>query len=312
MGSPGATAAAGSPEGVLEDLTGSLQGWKRKLFTKKSGTPKRKDVSFLAPDGEEIRNKRQLDKYLKKHPGSLTVSDFDWSSGETPRRSARLSSKGRFSGDSIEGEAEAELVTSKRIKRQSRENGKDISSPKTPAKIGAGKDEVIQDAEKPEEKVAGEEHDSVVDESQKGIDKKAAEESTVEKNGEIEKEVVTREPKPMDIDAPVLDSKDVVAGESAAKPQETKPKEIVAPGEEDPVLPAVEESKVDVPTEATPKAVVAEEVEKVAPAPALLTDLNAKEPVIEEDAREQVDLPQPEEVLQVPAGAAESTVELVA
>jgi hypothetical protein len=38
-------------------------------------------VSFLAPDGEEIRNKRQLDKYLKKHPGSLTVSDFDWSSG---------------------------------------------------------------------------------------------------------------------------------------------------------------------------------------------------------------------------------------
>jgi hypothetical protein len=51
------------------------------LFTKKSGTPKRKDVSFLAPDGEEIRNKRQLDKYLKKHPGSLTVSDFDWSSG---------------------------------------------------------------------------------------------------------------------------------------------------------------------------------------------------------------------------------------
>ncbi len=58
------------------------------------------------------------------------------SPGETPRRSARLSSKGRLSGDSIEGEAEAELVTSKRIKRQSRENGKDISSPKTPAKIG--------------------------------------------------------------------------------------------------------------------------------------------------------------------------------
>jgi hypothetical protein len=306
------------------------------LFTKKSGTPKRKDVSFLAPDGEEIRNKRQLDKYLKKHPGSLTASDFDWSSGggspgETPRRSARLSSKGRLSGDSIEGEAEAELVTSKRIKRQSRENGKDISSPKTPAKIGAGKDEVIQDAEKPEEKVAGEEHDSVVDESQKGIVKKAAEESTVEKNGEIEKEVVTREPKPMDIDAPVLDSKDVVAGESAAKPEETKLNEIVAPGEEDAVLPAVEESKVDVPTEVTPKAVVAEEVEKVAPAPALLTDLNAKEPVIEEDAREQVELPQPqgvhtlvdnaaasgvvpkpEEVSQAPAGAPESAVELVA
>lgn len=179
-------------------------------------------------------------------------------------------------------------------------------------KPAAGKDEVVQDAEKPEEKVAGEEHDSVVDESQKGTVKKAAEESTVEKNGEIEKEVVTREPKPMDIDAPVLDSKDVVAGESAAKPEETKLNEIVAPGEEDAVLPAVEESKVDVPTEVTPKAVVAEEVEKVAPAPALLTDLNAKEPVIEEDAREQVELPKPEEVSHAPAGAPESAVELVA
>ncbi len=38
-------------------------------------------MSFLAPDGEELRNKRQLDKYLKDHPGSLTASDFDWHSG---------------------------------------------------------------------------------------------------------------------------------------------------------------------------------------------------------------------------------------
>jgi hypothetical protein len=110
------------------------------LFKKKSGIQKKKDVSFLAPDGEELRNKRQLDKYLKDHPGSLTASDFDWHSGggspgETPRRSARLSSKGRLSSDSIEGEADAELVTSKRAKRQVRENGKD-SSPKTQAKNG--------------------------------------------------------------------------------------------------------------------------------------------------------------------------------
>jgi len=51
------------------------------FFTKKSGILKRKDVSFLAPDGEELRNKRQLDKYLKNHPGSLMASDFDWISG---------------------------------------------------------------------------------------------------------------------------------------------------------------------------------------------------------------------------------------
>ncbi len=59
------------------------------------------------------------------------------SPGETPRRSARLNSKGRFSTDSIEGDAEedAELIATKRSKHQSRENGKDVSSPKTPAKV---------------------------------------------------------------------------------------------------------------------------------------------------------------------------------
>ena len=45
---------------------------------KKGGTPKKKDVCFLAPDGEEVKNKRQLDKYLKAHPGTLTAADFDW------------------------------------------------------------------------------------------------------------------------------------------------------------------------------------------------------------------------------------------
>nr|PNR46374.1 hypothetical protein PHYPA_013493 [Physcomitrium patens] len=45
---------------------------------KKGGTPKRKDVTFVAPDGEEIKTKRQLDKYLKAHPGTLSAGDFEW------------------------------------------------------------------------------------------------------------------------------------------------------------------------------------------------------------------------------------------
>ncbi len=75
---------------------------------------------------------------LKLHILSISVFGAiagGGSPGETPRRSARLSSKGRLSSDSIEGEADAELVTSKRAKRQVRENGKD-SSPKTQAKNG--------------------------------------------------------------------------------------------------------------------------------------------------------------------------------
>nr|PNR40658.1 hypothetical protein PHYPA_018061 [Physcomitrium patens] len=77
MGSPEATLAAveavGTQEDAFEELTGNLQGWKRKVSGKKGGTPKKKDVTFVAPDGEKVKNKRQLDKYLKAHPGTLGV-----------------------------------------------------------------------------------------------------------------------------------------------------------------------------------------------------------------------------------------------
>ncbi|KAH7572418.1 hypothetical protein JRO89_XS04G0253800 [Xanthoceras sorbifolium] len=68
-------------------------GWKKKLMPKKSGTPKKSEVIFIAPTGEEISNKRQLEQYLKGHPGGPASSEFDWSTGETPRRSARISEK---------------------------------------------------------------------------------------------------------------------------------------------------------------------------------------------------------------------------
>ncbi|CAM6014463.1 unnamed protein product [Sphagnum balticum] len=291
MGSPGATiAAVASPEGVLEDLTGCLQGWKRKFFTKKSGILKRKDVSFLAPDGEELRNKRQLDKYLKNHPGSLIASDFDWSSGggspgETPRRSARLNSKGRLSTDSIEGDAEedAELIATKRSKRQSRENGKDVSSLKTPAKVDDGKDEVIQDVERPE--VPAEEQDTLVEEVQKETAEKPVDGSILEKNGEVEKDTVTEEAKPMDVDAPRVDSKEVSAEESAIELKEIKAEQIVAPGEEDVVVPAADVTKVDAPLETAPEALVPHV--EVTPEPAVAADLKLEEPAKEQDPTEQ-------------------------
>ena len=56
-------------------------------------TPKKTEIIFTAPTGEEISNRRQLEQYLKAHPGGLAVSEFDWGTGETPRRSARISEK---------------------------------------------------------------------------------------------------------------------------------------------------------------------------------------------------------------------------
>uniref|UniRef100_A0A5B6YQ15 Putative methyl-CpG-binding domain-containing protein 11 isoform X1 n=1 Tax=Davidia involucrata TaxID=16924 RepID=A0A5B6YQ15_DAVIN len=70
-------------------------GWKKKFMPKKGGTPKKNEIIFTAPTGEEITNRRQLEQYLKSHPGGPAILEFDWGTGETPRRSARISEKAR-------------------------------------------------------------------------------------------------------------------------------------------------------------------------------------------------------------------------
>ncbi|KAB5514679.1 hypothetical protein DKX38_028585 [Salix brachista] len=64
---------------------------------KKGGTPKKGEIIFTAPTGEEIANKRQLEQYLRANPGGPAVSEFDWGTGETPRRSSRISEKAKVS-----------------------------------------------------------------------------------------------------------------------------------------------------------------------------------------------------------------------
>ncbi|CAI9774535.1 unnamed protein product [Fraxinus pennsylvanica] len=71
-------------------------GWIKKFTPKKGGTPRRNDIVFTAPTGEEIKNKRQLDQYLKSHPGGPSAAEFDWGTGDTPRRSSRLSDKSKM------------------------------------------------------------------------------------------------------------------------------------------------------------------------------------------------------------------------
>jgi hypothetical protein len=41
----------------------------------------RSEIVFVSPTGEEIKNKRQLNSYLKANPGGPTSSEFDWSTG---------------------------------------------------------------------------------------------------------------------------------------------------------------------------------------------------------------------------------------
>ena len=87
-------------EGGASEETFSLElpappGWKKQFIPKKAGTPKKNEIVFTAPTGEEINNRKQLEKYLKAHPGGPAVSEFDWGTGETPRRSTRISEKAK-------------------------------------------------------------------------------------------------------------------------------------------------------------------------------------------------------------------------
>ncbi|CAI9100810.1 OLC1v1037988C1 [Oldenlandia corymbosa var. corymbosa] len=68
-------------------------GWTKKLILQKGGTPKKNEIIFTAPTGDEITTRKQLDLYLKSHPGGPRISEFDWGTGETPRRSTRISER---------------------------------------------------------------------------------------------------------------------------------------------------------------------------------------------------------------------------
>ncbi|KAA8540493.1 hypothetical protein F0562_024588 [Nyssa sinensis] len=140
--------------------------WK-KLFMPKKGTPKKNEIVFIAPTGEEINNKRQLEQYLKSHPGNPAISEFDWGSGETPRRSTRISEKAKATPPS----AESELP--KKRSRKSSGSKKDSNEMESATEDLEGKKEIeMQDAEVTEKKNA---------EADKGED--ASEKKLVFENG---------------------------------------------------------------------------------------------------------------------------------
>ncbi|XP_073146641.1 uncharacterized protein [Henckelia pumila] len=95
-------------------------GWIKKFTPRKGGTPRRNDVVFISPTGEEIRHKRQLEQYLKSHAGGPTLSEFDWGLGDSPRRSARLSEKLK-----AEGAPESETPKKKQRKSSLKKEAKD-------------------------------------------------------------------------------------------------------------------------------------------------------------------------------------------
>ncbi|CAL0327785.1 unnamed protein product [Lupinus luteus] len=136
-------------------------GWKKKFSPKKAGTPKKNEIVFTAPTGEEISNKKQLEQYLKAHPGSPPASEFDWGTGETPRRSARISEKAKAAPPP---ESEPPTKRGKRSSTSKKETSKEEKE--------EAKDVQMQDAD-----------DTKVDkyiEEEKNIGKENQDEKTVE------------------------------------------------------------------------------------------------------------------------------------
>lgn len=126
------------------------EGWTKKLFPKKKGTPKRDDVVYYAPTGEEIKSRAQLDRYLKSHPGGPPISEFNWSAGVTPRRSSRLSEKVQGEAETPESEAKKKPNRSRKSDAGSEDNKhakKRRKSEASSAEKEASKEEEMQDVD---------------------------------------------------------------------------------------------------------------------------------------------------------------------
>lgn len=124
-------------------------GWKKKFFPKQGNSPKKYEVIFITPTGEEFSNKRKLDQYLKSHPGGPASAEFDWGTGETPRRSARISEKAKVISpmESEHPKRKRTSVSKKGLKEIETEPAEVLEEKKEVDNQDAGKDESIADAE---------------------------------------------------------------------------------------------------------------------------------------------------------------------
>ncbi|KAF5194544.1 Methyl-cpg-binding domain-containing protein [Thalictrum thalictroides] len=231
---------------VSVDLPAPL-GWKKKFMPKLGGTPKKSEIIFIAPTGEEFSGRKQLEQYLKAHPGSVPISEFDWGTGETPRRSARISEK-------VKATPTPESDPPKKRSRKSSGTKKDSKETEI-VETGVEKDVHMKDAEatkqdKEEKDIAESEKDNTTTENNQGGDEVKVQDA-VAKEGDAGAEVVapapieTQEGKDVQIHetADVNDKDKVDEGVTAA--EQTNDKKQVASVE----VPQVEAEKTNGPVD---------------------------------------------------------------
>lgn len=165
-------------ETVPEELPAPA-GWKKKLLPKKGGTPKKYEVVFVAPTGEEFKGKKPLERHLKANPGGPSISEFDWSTGEiTPtRRSSRISEKVKESPVKT-----PESESKKKPKRSRKSKGDSEDAEKQESQVEASKEEEIhgtrhgEDMAETGEDVVHKKEEEEEEKGEDGSDKKKEEE----------------------------------------------------------------------------------------------------------------------------------------
>ncbi|CAN7035394.1 unnamed protein product [Brassica rapa subsp. trilocularis] len=181
--------------------------WKKLFYPKRAGTPRKTEIVFMAPTGEEISSRKQLEQYLKAHPGNPVISEFDWTTGETPRRSSRISQKVKATTPTPEREPHMKKRRSSLTKKDLKEAAEKENKKEDEKEGGAE----VAEAEK--ENKEGEKTEAEGEEGEAVTDKKEPMEvdtSEVEKKSEKENkegEAVTDKKEPMEVDASEVEKK---------------------------------------------------------------------------------------------------------
>ncbi|KAE8037635.1 hypothetical protein FH972_010208 [Carpinus fangiana] len=169
------------------------QSWKKMFNPRKSGTPRRNEIVFVSPTGEEIKTKRQLEQYLKSHPGGPSTSEFDWSTGETPRRSTRISQKSKAT-EVPESEPPKKKQNRTSSKKGEKEEDHDIDGEGEPAEEkedgAVGEETKASEQVEPEDKEDVGEKDTEPTTEEKVDDKIENEEAAVKTTSDAKEEAV--------------------------------------------------------------------------------------------------------------------------
>lgn len=200
--------SGGAKEEVLSVELSAPPAWKKLFFPKKVGTPRKTEIVFIAPTGEEISSRKQLELYLKAHPGNPAISEFDWGTGETPRRSARISEK-------VKSTPPAETEPPKKRARKSSGSKKDNKETESASEEGKAKSAAEDPNADPSDTINNNHTEVKID----------AEET---KNNNEEEENVTAE-KPQGEEALNSESGEKFAGEALNAEVTEKPQEDEAP-----------------------------------------------------------------------------------